>query len=129
MKFISFLSIHFMFLSVSLLIAVVSLIPVPEVPRLDDVPFLDKWVHFVMYGALALAAWFDLCRSRCTLTFGRVFWFAIVLPIVWGGLMELGQAYLTTCRSGDWLDFAANSVGVLLALPFGWLMKKFSFLK
>ncbi len=109
----------------SLLIAVASLVPVPEMPRLGDVPFFDKWVHFVMYGTLALAAWFDLCRSRRALTLGRVFWLAIVLPVVWGGLMELGQAYLTTCRSGDWLDFAANSFGVLIALPLGLVMKHF----
>lgn len=32
--------------------------------------------------------------------------------------MELGQAYLTTYRSGDWLDFAANSTGVVLAFLF-----------
>ncbi len=125
MNIISRLSPYATLLVLSLLIGVASLVPVPEMPRLGDVPFFDKWVHFVMYGALALAAWFDLCRSRRALTFGRVFWLAIVLPVVWGGLMELGQAYLTTCRSGDWLDFAANSFGVLIALPLGLVMKRF----
>lgn len=29
--------------------------------------------------------------------------------------MELAQKYLTTYRSGEWLDALANSIGVLLA--------------
>ena len=32
-----------------------------------------------------------------------------------GGLLELLQAYATTTRNGDWLDFAANTTGVTLA--------------
>lgn len=32
------------------------------------------------------------------------------------GVIELAQAYLTTYRTGDWADFATNSMGVLLAL-------------
>lgn len=29
-------------------ITILSLIPIPDVPELGDVPFFDKWVHFVM---------------------------------------------------------------------------------
>jgi hypothetical protein len=40
-------------------------------------------------------------------------------------LLELAQEHLTTCRNGDWIDFIANTIGVLLALPVGlFLMKK-----
>jgi hypothetical protein len=42
------------------------------------------------------------------------------------GLLELLQRYCTTNRSGEWLDFAANSTGVTLAVPLGllfWKMK------
>jgi VanZ family protein len=31
-----------------------------------------------------------------------------------GGMIELAQAYLTTCRSGEWLDLLANSIGVVI---------------
>ena len=49
----------------------------------------------------------------------------VLFPIALGGLMELGQAYLTTCRNGDVIDFIANSIGVLIALPIGlFLMKR-----
>jgi hypothetical protein len=39
------------------------------------------------------------------------------------GLLELLQAYCTGGhRNGDWLDFAANSLGVLLGAVFGLLL-------
>jgi VanZ family protein len=50
---------------------------------------------------------------------GAAIWQLLVIAIiasVYGGLMELGQAYLTTSRHGDWLDVLANSFGALCAL-------------
>ena len=43
------------------------------------------------------------------------FLFIAIIASVYGGLMELGQAYLTTSRHGDWLDVYANSFGALCA--------------
>ena len=40
-------------------------------------------------------------------------------PIALGGLIELAQMYLTTNRSGEWADFAADSIGVLLGAVAG----------
>jgi VanZ family protein len=45
--------------------------------------------------------------------------------ILLGGLIELLQAYCTTTRSGEWLDFFADSIGVLLGNAIGLLMKAF----
>ena len=42
--------------------------------------------------------------------------------ILLGGLMELLQAYCTTTRSGEWLDFWADSLGVLLGNALGILL-------
>lgn len=101
---------------VSVVIIILSTIPVPDVPELDNVPFFDKWVHFVMYGGLAMAVWFDrtvICKRRMN---HSIWPFLFVYPMVLGGLMELVQAYLTTCRSGDWLDFYADAFGALIGL-------------
>ncbi len=68
-----------------------------------------------MYGALSSVVWWDYLRSHKTVEWKVAFTVAVALPIVLSGLLELAQAYLTTCRSGEWLDFAANSVGVALA--------------
>lgn len=104
----------------SLGIVVLSLAPMPEVPHLAEVPLYDKWIHFVMYGCVCCVYWFDFFRNGNS----RSYWskwllWIVVFPIVFGGLMELCQRYLTTCRSGEWLDFVADSVGVVLAIPLG----------
>ena len=96
-------------------ITVASLIPVPEVV-IPDVPLYDKWAHFIMYGGLCLIIWWEYLRQHVRVDWRRAFWGAVVAPIVMSGLLELAQAYLTTTRSGDWLDFVANIIGVLLAL-------------
>ena len=36
---------------------------------------------------------------------------------------ELAQAYLTTYRSGDWWDFVANSIGVVIGVVLGLAMR------
>lgn len=97
----------------TVVITILCTIPVPEVPELDDVPFFDKWVHFVMFGALAVTMYIDrrFARQGTTPLFILS---AFLFPSFWGGLMELVQAYLTTCRSGEWLDFYADTFGALL---------------
>ena len=101
----------------------------PPKTELDDVAFIDKWVHVVMYGGSCLVLWIEhlrhhhltkqpLCRQRLLL-------WAWVAPILMSGLIELLQAYCTGGRrSGDWLDFAANAVGVTGAALVGWLLRK-----
>lgn len=45
---------------------------------------------------------------------------AVVSPILMSGLIEILQAYCTGGRrSGDWMDFLANSIGVVLGLVVG----------
>lgn len=89
---------------------VVCMIPVPETP-LAEIRFIDKWTHFVMYGSLSLVVW-----AEHYYRFGKKPWMAWACAIVMGGIIELAQAYLTTCRSGDWFDFLCNSLGVILGI-------------
>ena len=97
-------------------IVVLSTIPIPENPPLEDVPLIDKWVHMVMYGGLVFVMWIDhAVRNKRTFS-----WAARIIMVLYaialGGAMELVQAYLTTCRSGDWIDFEADAIGVVLAM-------------
>ena len=108
------------------LIGVLSFTPFfPETP-LDNVQFIDKWTHLVMYGGTCSVIWWEhlrLCKKETRRPNLRaLFWFALVGMIILGGLVELGQAYCTTTRSGEWLDFFADSIGVLLGNLLGWLM-------
>lgn len=95
---------------------IVCMIPVPETP-LDDISFIDKWTHFVMYGTLTLTIWWEYAarhKENKRFNWKRLLLGGIVCPIVMGCLVELAQAYLTTCRSGDWFDAACNTIGVFL---------------
>lgn len=109
-------------------IVVLSTIPIPENPPLEDVPLIDKWVHMVMYGGLVFVMWMDhVVRNRRTFPWAvRIF--MMLYAVALGGAMELVQAYLTTCRSGDWIDFEADAVGAVLGLAlcalFNWKWKE-----
>ncbi len=113
----------------SILIAVVifilSVIPIPEVKPLEDVPLIDKWVHFVMYAAFSLALWLDLNHYKVPFTFDmrrpdlKPCLYLVAIPSLFGGLMEIIQAYCTTVRSGDVIDFIADVVGALIGTLTG----------
>lgn len=113
------------------LIFVLSLTPFfPETP-LDDVAFIDKWTHLVMYGGTCSVMWWEHARhaQRKASHFSilNFLFFTILFLVALGGLMELLQAYCTTTRSGEWLDFWADSVGTLLGtgvgLTYQWFRK------
>ena len=105
-------------------IVVLSTMPIPENAPLGDVPLIDKWVHMVMYAGLAFIIWFDhVVRNRKAINWRHylvIFLYATLL----GGLMELVQAYLTTCRSGDWIDFEADAIGAIIGIVLSILANK-----
>lgn len=110
---------HPLSLICTLAITILSLAPIgaPEVAQ--DVPFFDKWAHFVMYGGLSFLLFYET-KTRSLLLASALLLYACLL----GGLMELCQAYLTTYRSGEWLDFVADSIGALLGCVIALLAKK-----
>ena len=92
----------------------------PETP-FDKVAFIDKWTHLVMYGVLTATIWWEGRHRRNTKNAKRWYLLAFLGPVAMGGLVELAQAYLTAGhRSGDWLDFVANSLGVCLGTIVGY---------
>ena len=101
---------------------VVCLIPIPETP-LSDVNLIDKWTHFVMYGSLTSVIWFEYLKRHKRQERGHLLIGGVLCPIIMGGLIELAQAYLTTCRSGDIYDFFCNSLGVVLGCLIGLILR------
>lgn len=78
-----------------------------------------------MYLGTCSVLWVEYFRSHRQASRNVLCLFMVVLPILMSGIIELVQEYFTTCRTGDWLDFAANSLGVLLALALSPLYKVF----
>jgi len=103
------------------LIWILSLIPFfPETP-LDDVVLIDKWTHLLMYGGTTTVIWLEYLRCHNHVNWSRLLWVAVAWMILLGGAIELIQKYCTTTRSGEWLDFAADTMGVLLGAGIGLL--------
>ena len=107
-----------------LLIFIASVVPIPDIKPLKDFNLLDKWVHFVMYGALSLSIWWDIYHQRASRAFTlRELRLTTLYPTLFGGLMELVQLYCTFgIRSGDWIDVLANTIGVALGFIIGFFV-------
>lgn len=103
---------------------IVCMLPVPETP-LAEVRFIDKWTHFLMYAILTLSIWWEYARNKKKQgqqwSWLRLSVGGVLCPIMMGCLVEVAQAYLTTCRSGDIFDALCNSLGVLIGVLTAYL--------
>lgn len=86
----------------------------------------DKLVHVAMYLLSSLVFWMEWMSSHRGRMKGRNlfkgFLYCLLFPIALGGAIELGQEYLTEYRGGEWLDFAANSCGAIIATFLSFLV-------
>ncbi len=97
---------------------------IPDTP-LSNIRLIDKWTHAVMYLVLGFSLIFEYLRAnkkspklKSVLCFGFG-----SLPVAMGGLIEILQEYCTSGRrSGDWLDFLADSIGSTIAFLIGILL-------
>jgi VanZ family protein len=95
----------------AVIIALISLLPSSSIPQssLFSISYLDKIVHFCMYGSFSLVA---LLESRCS---RHCLWFHFILLtaiFVLSTLIEILQATVVATRGAEWLDLAANLSGL-----------------
>ena len=122
-KIVHFVSRYPLSILCVVLIWILSLMPFfPETP-FDQVEFIDKWTHLVMYGGTCSVIWREYLRNHQILDGEKLFFYAWLCPALMSGLLELLQEYCTFGhRNGDWLDLAANTMGVTLGALIGLLM-------
>lgn len=89
----------------------------PKTP-LNEVNNIDKVLHFIMYFGFCTVLWFEYFRSHVQADPKRLIPWAIIAPIIFSGLIEIGQQTLTPTRAADWYDFLFNSLGCLFAALF-----------
>jgi VanZ family protein len=90
----------------------------------------DKLVHTIMYLSLSGVIFFDSTRYlRFPISKKRIFLCVFLLPTAIGGLIEIMQAYFTTHRSGEWLDFIFNGVGAFFGMGIALLINRYYLLK
>lgn len=89
----------------------------PPSTGLDKIPNIDKVVHFCMYGGMSGMLWLEFLwthrKHKSPMWHGWLGAFAC--PVLFSGCVELLQEYCTSYRGGDWMDFAANSFGAVVA--------------
>lgn len=81
----------------------------------EGIPW-DKLVHFGMFFFLSAVSLFDYYRlhKRKPPTFRWIFW-GFIIPILYGGAIELLQKYFFASRSAEWGDWIADILGSLVA--------------
>jgi len=84
-----------------------SALPLPEMPKIEG---LDKIVHLLMYATLTFVLVLEATRKNNI----GYYLLVILFPILYGGLLEIIQHYFCPSRTGDWFDFLANTIGVLI---------------
>jgi len=92
-------------------ISVSTLTPVEQLPAVAG---SDKLHHVIGFGS-----WVFL---SCLGPFNRLLNMSGFI-FIWGGVIEMIQPYVN--RYGEWQDFAANTIGILLALSLIALYRKY----
>lgn len=83
---------------------------------------IDKFAHFTFFFVLSFALCHDFWVQRVDFSTTKMKLWGIVAPMLYGGLIEIMQATLTTTRSGDIEDFFADTLGAICGFFFA---KKF----
>lgn len=109
----------------ALAIFAASIYPIPETP-LHKIPLADKWTHFLMYGFLSAVIWYEYTKCHSKASGIKLFSFAFVAPVCMGGIVELAQEYCTIGRHCDFIDFIANTIGVVIGNAIGLLIWYFA---
>ncbi len=106
------------------------LLPPNDIPEINSpFPFpVDKLVHFLMYVGFAGAtfvAYTHLTINAKQFRYLIAFFWSLVIPILFGGLIEIIQAKYCPGRSGDWFDLLADALGSLFIIPLAVFYKRF----
>lgn len=88
-----------------------------DVPDLPSILPWDKLVHFGMFFVLSAISLFDYYRLHAgkPSVIRWIFW-GFVVPVCYGGAIELMQKYFFRSRSAELNDFIADILGSAVAL-------------
>jgi VanZ family protein len=89
----------------------------PEVPEDLQINNFDKIVHFLMFFALSGVVFFENSSYfRWRVSFRRIFFGSFLYPTLFSGFIELMQEFLSSTRTGDWIDFLFDGMGAFSAI-------------
>lgn len=77
--------------------------------RMLAIPYIDKIGHFAMYAFFSAVLLLDSGHWKNT---SRFHYFILIIPAIFGGLLEIMQMTLTSTRKAELLDLCADLAGV-----------------
>ena len=110
-RFVSFDSRGTATLVTAIITAVIAVATLTPLPTAIDAPGSDKLHHFLAFAALSYPASAHIWRFS---------WPIVLASTAFGGAIEIIQPYVN--RSGEFLDFAADCVGVLIGVALALLV-------
>jgi VanZ family protein len=114
MLIINLINKYYKSITFAVFITVISLIRFKTSPGagIFNIPYMDKIVHFFLYGILCFLLLRDTARNPGL----KSYFVIIILCLSFGGIIELIQISQPG-RSGEFLDLAANFAGSIFAIP------------
>ncbi len=105
----------------AILIAYLSLFKPAGDIQLPPIPFVDKWIHLLLYATLTAIALFETKKYN---NVPHTVYVVVLASILYSGFLEVMQHYFPP-RVSSWYDFIANILGCLLAYGvFKWYETK-----
>jgi VanZ family protein len=77
--------------------------------RMLEIPYIDKIGHFVMYSIFSAVLLLDSGKWQYAISFH---YFILLIPVIFGALMEVMQMTFTTSRKAEILDLVADIAGI-----------------
>lgn len=102
-----------------IIILILTGLPGSLLPHAKPILGLDKVVHFLMYAGFAFTCVWGYRKqfvSRDLAYKKRAMLVTLIISIAYGGLTELMQEYFVPLRTGDWMDFLADSIGAMVGI-------------
>jgi VanZ family protein len=124
---IRFFTNYWLSILINLIILTLCLIDTSQIEAPPMTNF-DKLVHLLMFMGISGVIFFDnTSYLRKRISSQRIILGSFLFPVIFGGIIEILQAYLTTSRSGDWMDFLFDTIGsffgILICLVINRMLK------
>ena len=123
-RILFFLKTHWMSIPLCLAILYLCFMDTKPLPKVAITNF-DKFVHFVMFLTVSGVIYFENSGYfKRKVSLWKIINFSFFFPVIYSGLIEIGQEYIASTRSGDWMDFLYNVIGAVTGLVICLLINK-----
>lgn len=86
---------------------------------LPPIEHKDKWIHWLAFMILTIVLLWD--SHKMGLKTWNMWVVASVIPVIYGGFIEILQEKFLYPRTGDWIDWLADCIGVIMGIGL-WLI-------